>query len=136
MSGLFDDLPPPPTDGPYEDRPRASVGVARCDPCANRHQGNPESEQAHANTFHKKEADYARIIEFVRSEGWHGATNQEISFGTYLPYTTVSARCSELLAAGRLRRDGRKRNTTSGSPAAVMVVVENATLTTESPCQQ
>ncbi len=125
MSGLFDDLPPPPSDGPYA-RPGVSVGISRCDVTAGKHGGNPDSEQAHADTFGKKDRHYELILEFIRDEGERGATCQEVAHGTWLPYQTCSGRISELLRDGRLRRDGRKRPTSTGSLASVLVVAEAA----------
>lgn len=96
------------------------------DVCASRHKGAETSEAAHERGRGGHEATRLQILEYVRGRGQLGATCEEISEALELRYTTASARCSELLAAGDVVRIGATRPTSSGSPASVVVAKELA----------
>jgi len=88
----------------------------------NFHGGNAESMAAHASIVPTKAAMRARVVEYVRSCGEHGATVDEIELALGLSHQTVSARATEAKAGGELVTAGVRRPTRSGRPAAVLVV--------------
>lgn len=90
------------------------------DICSSRHGGNEQSEAAHADAKPGKKIQHARILAFVVETG--PATGWEISVATGIPYTTTSARCSELRKSGAIYPTGRKRPTPTGCAAAVLAV--------------
>ncbi len=86
------------------------------------HGGNAESVAAHASIVPTKAALRARVVEYVRSRGEHGATVDEIELGLGLSHQTASARATEAKAGGELVTSGVRRPTRSGRSAAVLVV--------------
>lgn len=89
------------------------------DICANRHGGDAESVAANART--NKERDEAKILELLRM--WGDFTCQEASEFLEMPYTTASARFSELKSAGLIEPTTR-RKTRSGCTAMAWRKVE------------
>lgn len=88
------------------------------DPCARKHQGNPESIAAHDRIVHTKEESYNRILAVYQARRDYGATSHEISGATGMPLQTVSARLSELRhKLHKLKANGQRRNN-----AAVLVL--------------
>lgn len=85
-----------------------------------KHGGNPESEAAHRDAKPGKKIQHARILAFVAETG--PKTCWEISETLGIPYTTASARVSELRKNGSLWATGRQRITGTGSKAAVLAV--------------
>jgi len=93
------------------------------DICRNRHKGNKYSETANTSLRGGAKAKIcAAIVQHVASRGAIGATAEEIMNSLSMRYATVSARCSELKASGVLVEQG-SRKTTSGRPAAVLIVI-------------
>lgn len=82
------------------------------DICANRHGGDAQSKASNAMT--NKDRDAARILELLRM--WGDFTCQEASDFLEMPYTTASARFSELKSAGLIEPTTR-RKTRSGCTA-------------------
>lgn len=70
----------------------------------------------------KANARHEMILRFVAECGVRGATREEIANSTGLRLQSVCSPVLTLLQEGRLREDGRKRPTSSGSAAAVCVV--------------
>lgn len=93
------------------------------DVCRRRHGGNEESVKAYQATLSNKEKDLFNILEFIRSKGKLGATSDECGIALGIYVQTCSARCSELKAKGYVAKIGT-RETTRGSPAAVLVAKE------------
>lgn len=92
------------------------------DICENRHKGNANSRIAYKNiTKTRKVSLKSKIVAFIVSCGDRGATVEEIQEGIKARYTTVSARCSELKKNEVIEEKG-ERETTSGSPAAVLFI--------------
>ncbi len=87
------------------------------------HQGDIFSDLAHKTLIGSKAAIRAKVISYVRDQGWSGATSDEIEQATGLSHQTVSARVTEAKADGTLIPIG-KRKTRSGRNAAVLVVKE------------
>ncbi len=85
---------------------------------ARKHGGNAESEEANLRT--NKARDRARIITLLRERE---LTCEEVSLALSMPYTTCSARLSELKKDGLAVATGERRPTRSGSPAAVLRLV-------------
>lgn len=77
-----------------------------------------------AQTPDKLSGDCRTILDYVRSQGEHGATRWEIHRATDLQYATCCGRCFDLVKAGRLANTGRKRKTGTGAKAFVLVAVE------------
>lgn len=89
------------------------------DICRRKHGGNTESEAANLQT--NKERDRARLIAELKQAP---RTCYELSQITGIPYTTCSARCSELREKGTAVPTGEKRPTGTGSLAAVLGLVK------------
>ena len=101
-------------------RGRHDVG----DITAGRHRGAETSEQAYERIRDGKEAVRLQILDYLGKRGRLGGTCEEMKDALELRYTSCSARCSELLAAGRAVRLGATRPTSSRSPASVLVLPE------------
>jgi len=107
-----------------EKTPPKSLAQHLEDICRRKHGGNPESEEANRSTA--KARDRKRVLEAIRSSR-SGLTCQEISFTIHMPYTTCSARCSELLRdtviiRKPLGKSYERRQTTNGKYAAVLIL--------------
>lgn len=90
-----------------------------------RHRGSETSEQAHEIAKISKEAAYALIVRTLRARGGKGETVEGLSRALGIRYSTVSARVSELrYKKGLVVPSGERRPTTSGCPAAVLVLAE------------
>lgn len=89
------------------------------DICANRHGGNQQSQAANART--NKERDAARILELLHECG--DFTCEEASQHLKMPYTTASARFSDLKRA-KLIEPTVRRKTRSGCTAMAWRKVE------------
>lgn len=63
------------------------------------------------------------VLEFIRSRGEHGATDQEVQIALDLAPQTQGPRRIELENKGFVRRTDRARKTTSGRRARVYVAV-------------
>lgn len=63
-----------------------------------------------------------QILDFVLSCSSRGAIREEIAEGAGIPIQSVCPAVCDLIDAGRLIEDGRKRPTQSGKPAAVVVM--------------
>lgn len=61
--------------------------------------------------------------EWIRDQGEHGATTEEVQLALGLRQSSASARRVELTHAGALRDTGRRRMTTGEREAAVYVAV-------------
>lgn len=73
-----------------------TTGRVLKDATISRHKGNPASMDANKRT--NKTRDAQRILAFIRAKG--KSWSKEIVRETGIPLQTVSARCSELKAAG------------------------------------
>jgi hypothetical protein len=100
------------------------------DVCAKRHRGAPTSEDAHDSIREHKEAQRQRILRCLEVQGPRGGICEEIARQLGMRYTTVSGRLSELKnhKDGRARESGRRRRTTSGHGAAVVVLARYVAL--------
>ena len=65
------------------------------------------------------------VLRHIAACGDHGATADEIQDALSMRPQTCSARCNELREAGLIRRDGRKRKTSSGRQAFVCIATES-----------
>lgn len=91
------------------------------DICANRHGGNQQSELANARTNKQRDAEeILGLMEFGKSQDY---TCQEASDILGMPYTTASARFSDLKRAGLIEPTTR-RKTRSGCTAMAWRKVE------------
>jgi predicted transcriptional regulator len=61
-----------------------------------------------------------KVLEFVRSQGEYGATNNEIAAALNMRLATVCARRNELVKSGSLRTDGTTRLSDTGRPAQIV----------------
>ena len=89
------------------------------DICANRHGGDAQSQSANART--NKDRDAARILDILGECG--DFTCEEASQHLKMPYTTASARFSDLKRAGLIEPTFR-RKTRSGCTAMAWRKVE------------
>lgn len=78
------------------------------DPCARKHQGNPESEAAfnRANITH----DRAEVLRVIRAAGLHGATSKEVARAMEKALNCISGRFVGLLREGLIYRTEEKRD--------------------------
>lgn len=88
------------------------------------HQGDLFSHLAHKSIVNSKAAIRARIINYIRDQGFTGATSDEVEEALEMSHQTVSARITEAKADGTLVPSGYKRKTRSGRNAAVLIVRE------------
>src|SRR5437868_7211593 len=75
------------------------------DICENKHGGNEASVAANESVTDRKKYDMKRIYEEFVKCGDRGSTNKEIRDTLKMNYTTVSARCSDLLEDGSIYED-------------------------------
>jgi len=67
-----------------------------------------------------------RVFVYILEQGSHGATCEECEFELAMQHQTCSARITELKDSRLVRDSGRRRETSSGRLAAVLVVVSNS----------
>lgn len=63
--------------------------------------------------------DAWRVLDFIRSQGDRGATDDEIEVALGLPHQTASARRRDLEKGGQIYNTSARRRTRTGTPAAV-----------------
>lgn len=78
------------------------------DICRNRHQRNQQSKDANARIQPCKRTLQLRILNHLKANG--GATSKEIRDALSIPYTTVSARLSELKQSREVRATAERRD--------------------------
>lgn len=92
------------------------------DICERRHRGNPESTAANERVSSHKADLRDRILAWFDARGARGATCEQASIAMSIRYSTMSARISELRAAGKLVPTGLRAPTSGGSSAALVGV--------------
>jgi predicted transcriptional regulator len=98
------------------------------DVCANRHQGADTSVQAFESTPKKKrKSQRLNVLRLLNLYPRSGFTTDEIAKGLGIPYTSASARMAELKAIGAIKDSGKRRKTSHGKTARVMIVVSTPT---------
>ena len=85
--------------------------------------GRANRRQVHEATMPRHSGDRARIVALLEQRGPGGATRYELSVLLSLPYTTVSARVADLKRMKYVKDLKIKRNTPTGTPACVVVLV-------------
>lgn len=80
------------------------------------------SKQAAKRALPRSGTDRRAVFEYVVRCGGVGATDDEIERTLGMSHQSASARRNSLAADGWLVNSGRKRNTRTGSPAAVWVL--------------
>ena len=89
------------------------------------HNGTETSQAAAVRMRGKpQEIQQEKILAFLRRQGEHGATRQEIERATDIDLNSVNPRVRELIGDGRVKETQRKRPTRSDSPAKVVVAAE------------
>lgn len=97
------------------------------DICANRHGGNPESEEAFLRSPEGRHAHQRLIIwTIAKNEGARGITTDEIAERLATTPNVVSGRMSELKRSGFLVPTDMRRVTRMGRMARVLVASEFA----------
>lgn len=96
-------------------------GMLAFDITASKHGGNAQSNAAAHDGQGRRRPQRTRIWVWLHERGTAGGTVEEISQALEMRYTTVSARCAELKAAGTIRESGQTRRTETGSAAAVLI---------------
>jgi hypothetical protein len=82
----------------------------------------PESDTSRAAAEAKAptaETDAARVLDFIRSRGAHGATDDEAETALGMLHQNASARRRGLFLRGLVVDSGARRNTRSGRKATV-----------------
>ncbi len=87
------------------------------DICRRKHGGNAQSEGANMSVSSSKHVQRSQILGEIQARG--GATCDELEQALALSHQTCSARCSELLKEGAVKRIG-VRMTRSGRNAAIL----------------
>jgi hypothetical protein len=96
--------------------------VNEFDVCANRHGGNPESEEAFLST--DRAAIRSRVLDYIHGQGTAGATADEVCTAFGAVHNSIAPRLTELLCAGSIVRTDLRRTTRLGRRAAVHVAGE------------
>lgn len=92
------------------------------------HQAHSEtSKEAAIAALPNAATDRARILDFIRARGVHGATSDECQAEFGLAHQTGSARVAELLQGGFIIESGRRRKTRRNRDADVLVVAPPGT---------
>ena len=114
-------------------RVRIATGADNVDPFGHQYAGDTPRQRDSDTSASAGDAarDGARTLrkqiwEWVRAQGDHGATTEEVQLALGLRQSSASARRVELTHAGALRDTGRRRMTTGGREAAVYVAAEVA----------
>jgi hypothetical protein len=99
----------------------------RQDLCRRKHGGDPASIAAHRRT--NKEDRYTAILDHLAKAALHGLTLDELSVKLHVHPNQISGRLTELRipppeGLGRIKRNGEKRQTSTGAWAWVYVLVE------------
>ena len=89
------------------------------DVCRNNHGGNENSEAANRTISGAKISLRQQILNYIRRQGRHGATCEQIEEALNMSHQTVSARCSELKAKKQVVSIG-KTKTKSGCTADIL----------------
>lgn len=89
------------------------------DVCAQKHGGNPESQEAHESIIDHKKIMVDKIVKLALSRGLDGVTCFEIEQELDFRRSSASARVSELRRDGVLVSTERRRPTDSGRMARV-----------------
>lgn len=88
--------------------------------------GRANRRQVHEAGQPRHSGDRARIVALLEQRGPGGATRYELSVALGLPYTTVSGRVTDLKRMGVVKDLAEKRQTPTGAPACVVVLVQVA----------
>src|SRR4029077_1402792 len=91
------------------------------DICARRHRNAPTSVTADESIVHVKAILRQSVLDLIAARGEAGLIVEEVSSRLNMRYTSASARVSELKATGAVVDTGRRRKTSSGRMAAVVV---------------
>jgi len=111
--------PPSPPSPPRENPPAEPPGEP---PRSRRKRRNlPDTSIA---ALHSRDRGGQRrlVLDALIARGEYGATTDELSGELSIPISTASARLTELRQAGAIIRSGRKRPTSTGTPAHVLIV--------------
>lgn len=81
------------------------------------------SEAAAASVEEHVEAQAERIVAFLRERGPYGATREEIAIALGIRLSSVCGRVARLMALHEIRESTRKRATSSGREAFVLVLM-------------
>lgn len=81
------------------------------------------SEIAVTNTQELHIQNKAKVLEYLKSQGDHGATDQEIEGATGIPGNSERPARLSLVKAHKVADSGRWRPTRAGLPAIVWVAV-------------
>ena len=75
----------------------------------NRSGGDPCSADAHRIIVPRKERMQRKVESIIWSCGYAGATSKEIALALRVELNTISGRCTELVAEGRVVKTDRRR---------------------------
>ena len=110
---LFDMTPSPVGNGFYDD---ITAKPAR----ASRGAGKRNRNDVYQETMPRHGKDGERVLQKLRSLGYHGATRDELSISLLMPLTTVCGRVNELLKQQLILETDQRRQTRTGSTAVVL----------------
>lgn len=94
------------------------------DICHHFHKGNPESVEANVKIHKSKEAIREKILQYIRAMGMDGATCEQIEIALDISHQTASARCAELKNLKLVIDSGSRRETRTGTKAAILRAVK------------
>lgn len=86
------------------------------------HNDQPTSIAAAARVLPAAHTAARRVLDFIRSQEWVGATDDEVEIVLKMQHQTASARRRGLVLTGWVVDSGVKRKTRSGSLAIVWIV--------------
>lgn len=78
-------------------------------------------QAAHKQTEIKVSGNTARVLQFVKARGLHGATCDEMVDALKIPLQTLAARVNQMVTDGDLVRTTAQRVTRNGAKASVLV---------------
>ena len=87
------------------------------------HSDNETSKAAAISMLDTADTLRAVVFRFIREQGEHGATDDEIEINLHLSHQTASARRRELVLLDAIGESGKLRKTRSGRNAKVWTVM-------------
>ena len=93
--------------------------------------GGGTSEDAAEAICERAPALRKKVLDFIRSRGEYGATDQEIQHGLPMQISTQLPRRWELAREGKIKRNGQTRKTIANRNADVWVATEGSSDSTE-----
>ena len=95
--------------------------MSDADFCESKHKGADTSKEAFDQSSDETRAGQRKkLLEYIGTAGEDGLTCQEAATATGMPYTTASARLSEMVHDNIIHDSRKRRPTDTGRPARVL----------------